>query len=98
MTYSKKIVFDEKPPKAEDFKDHENHWEALDQFIDNVPKDQPISEEVYEACIKHHGLGHIADHNFNICDKEYTASVHVVPDDLPPDHTNIRIFIVAHKR
>ena len=96
MAYSKKIVFDEKPPKLEDFESDDKYEEALEKFIDNVPRDRPISEEVYVACINYFDYGHLKDHFFKICDKEYYAAVHVLLDDLAPDSTNTRIFIVAN--
>lgn len=96
MTYSKKIVFNEKPPKPEDFESNEEYDEALEKFIENVPRDRPISEEVYVAYTNYFDYGHLKDHFFKICDKEYYAAVHYLPDDLPPDSTNTRIFIVAN--
>ena len=96
MAYSKKIVFDEKPPKPEDFESDEEYDEALEKFIENVPRDRPISEEVYVAYTNHFDYGHLKDQNFKIYDKEYYAAVHVLPDGLAPDSTNTRIFIVAN--
>ncbi len=98
MVYSKKIVFDEKSPKSEDFESDEEYNEALEKFINNVPNDRPISEEVYVAYTNYFDYGHLKDHFFKICDKEYYAAVHVLPDDLAPDSTNIRIIIVARTR